>query len=120
MAVVLGSRSTQTDAEGAMDRIKALGLDEGDCSIVVRRGTVDPPPDKTSRPTPRWTSPLRGRRGGPCWADSCWARWGPSSGVCWPEGLAGPRPHGVSKKRPRPTSTACTREESSSRCASNR
>ncbi|HEX2516371.1 MAG TPA: hypothetical protein VH257_16820 [Chloroflexota bacterium] len=46
MAVVLGSFDTQTDAEGAMDRIKALGLDEGDFSIVVRRGAVDPPPDK--------------------------------------------------------------------------
>ena len=46
MAVVLGSFDTQTDAEGAMDRIKALGLDEGDFSIVVRRGSVDPPPDQ--------------------------------------------------------------------------
>jgi uncharacterized membrane protein len=49
MAVVLGSFDTQSDAEGAMDRIKALGLEEGDFSIVVRRGAVDPPPDEDQR-----------------------------------------------------------------------
>jgi hypothetical protein len=49
MAVVLGSFDTQSDAEGAMDRIKPLGLDDGDFSIVVRRGTVDPPPDEDQR-----------------------------------------------------------------------
>jgi hypothetical protein len=49
MAVVLGSFDTQSDAEGAMDRIKALGLEEGDFSLVVRKGTADPPPDEDQR-----------------------------------------------------------------------
>ena len=49
MAVVLGSFDTQTEAEGAMDRLKSLGLDEDDFSIVSHADPVDPPPDDDQR-----------------------------------------------------------------------
>jgi uncharacterized membrane protein len=49
MAVVLGSFDTQTEAEGAMDRLKSLGLEEDDLSIVSHADAVDPPPDDDQR-----------------------------------------------------------------------
>jgi outer membrane lipoprotein SlyB len=49
MAVVLGSFDTQTEAEGAMDRMKSLGLDEDDFSIISHADPVDPPPDDDQR-----------------------------------------------------------------------
>jgi uncharacterized membrane protein len=51
MAVVLGSFDTQTEAEGAMDRMKPLGLDEDDFAIIARTDAVDPPPDDDQRAT---------------------------------------------------------------------
>ena len=49
MAVVLGSFDMQSEAEGAMDRLKVCGAGRG--GLLPRRppGPVDPPPDDDQR-----------------------------------------------------------------------
>jgi Heat induced stress protein YflT len=49
MAIVLGSFETQSQAEDAMDRLKALGIGDADVSLVSHAGEAVGAPDDDSQ-----------------------------------------------------------------------